>query len=69
MKIINVGASCGTCLYKDKSKPGNCHRCMNANGRPGWDPLPGVKLTIGQDWLGRTTRRVVETTDKSGGAA
>ena len=61
---INMGATCGTCRFQDKSNPSACHKCMNRNGRPGWEPAEGVQVIYGEDWLGRTTRRPV-----TGGAA
>ena len=66
MTIINTNATCGTCLYRDRSNASACKLCMNRDGRPGWEPAEGIQVVYGQDWMGRTTRRVI---NNSGGAA
>lgn len=63
--MINIGATCSTCKFIDKSNPDACHQCMNMDGRPGWEPGEGVQMIYGEDSLGRKTRRPV----KKGGAA
>lgn len=64
--MINVGATCGTCKFINKSNPSACHRCMNENGRPGYEPTDNVQMVYGEDSFGRATRRPVK---KEGGAA
>jgi len=64
--MINIGATCSTCKFIDKSNPGACHKCINMDGRPGYDPAEGVQMIYGEDSFGRLTRRPVI---KEGGAA
>lgn len=57
MKIINIGATCDTCAKQGQKK--GCKPCLTRNGRPGWEPAPGVQVIYGEDWRGNVTRRPV----------
>jgi hypothetical protein len=58
-KVINLGASCTTCKFQDRSNHDACHKCMILNGHKGWEPAEGVQIIEGEDWQGNLTRRVV----------
>jgi hypothetical protein len=58
-KVINLGATCETCRFQDRSNHDACHKCMHLNGKQGWEPSEGVQVIEGEDWQGNPTRRVV----------
>ncbi|MCC5468535.1 hypothetical protein [Pelosinus baikalensis] len=49
-KVVNLGASCTTCKFQDRSNHDACHKCMHLNGKPGWEPAGGVQVIEGEDW-------------------
>lgn len=56
MRIENEGATCDTCAHKGGKSMKQCRKCYNRDGRPGWDPAPGVQTKIAHAYEYSTNR-------------
>lgn len=68
--MLNIGATCETCLHRDGSNRRACLRCERSRDReyrPGWEPAPGVKYALvtvsrpsgAKGWKRETMRQVL----------
>jgi hypothetical protein len=55
--MTNEGANCSNCVHQDTRPKKQCRQCVTRDGRPGWDPAPGVKTRLIEVYETLTRRR------------
>ncbi len=52
----NEGARCSNCKYNGGLNKKACRRCMNREGKPGWEPAEGVKTRMRDSYICKLNR-------------
>ena len=67
----NFGANCKNCRFEGGHNSKQCRKCATKDGRPGWEPAPGIKVRYGEtysppDWKAKAYREVIGGNDLNG---
>lgn len=60
-QYVNRNAFCDNCKNNGgKKDPKSCRKCSRMDGRPGWEPAPGVQVRLSRDMIsGKLFREVI----------